>query len=346
MRALFARAAAVALLAGAGLLGGAAAAASDEAAVSEDAERPQAGAPAPRRPGPIRPEADLRFPEPVLPRGRLRPTRPETGALEVYLGPIQKEVVVGEGTPLAALQRVAALPNTRVAFATRGGNALHPEDVRRLSRLPAVDVHLTAPLLDVHLEVLRRIPTVAGVVLRMPPDATPDPGLGDRLGRTGPGRRAVVLEGALQADRVAALAGLRRMVLTVRLPGEGIDAELRGALERAGTEALHVVVPATARPEAIATLADLDLEAVILETDGNRLRDEVLAAAAGLGVRTRVRVDGRLSPEDLRRLKGIARLELLVWLGEATDVPIALTDLLLATEGIRPAPAPQPPGSP
>lgn len=290
--------------------------------------------PTPRRPTRGRPDAGVTFPSPVLPRSSIRSEREPTRSLDAFLGPIPKEVVVAEGASLAAMQRVLAIPNTRLRVAAVRGNTLAPEHTRRLERLDSVSIHLRAPIEPVHIEVLERLETLGSATVTVPHDRAPQKSLTWRLRRLGPRGRHVELEGEPTVERLAPLSEMRSGTLTVDLPDGGIDgesAELLGSLN----VRLQVRVPPAPSPEALDGLRKLSLARVLLETDGNRLRGEVLESILELDTRVGVILDRRLTREDLRRLKGVPKLELLLWLADTTVVPEALTSLLAETEGAR-----------
>lgn len=254
-------------------------------------------------------------------------------ALDLRLGPIPKEVAVGEGVGLDPLRRIAAVPNTTVGFVLRGGNTLRPEDVARLSRLPRVHLYLTAPVLPVHLEVLRKVRGRRALTVSVPEGTTPDPELPRRLALAGPTFVTVRLEGAFEPAWAGVLAGLAHGELAVQLPEGGFTGAQLGALQDLEGPRLAVIVPARARPEAVRALAPLRPARLVLETAADRLDPAVARAAAALGVPTQVRFDDRLTAADLEALPDLPHLEIRVWLGDRQAVPRRVTDLLARSEG-------------
>jgi len=266
---------------------------------------------------------------------RVPGTAPDIGALDVNLGPIDKEVLVGEETGLDDLRRIAAIPDTRVGLVLVGGNTLRPDEVRRLSRLPRVDLWLTAPVLRIHVRVLRRVHTQRDVTVVVPPGRKPGPHLVDLLSIAGPGRTNVVLEGRPTPERIAPLTGLSHGELVVRLPPGGLSAPVQAALRRAARADLVVLVPKDAAATDLAGLDRLGVRTVVLETDANRVDPHVARAVARMKLRARVVLDAHVTPEDLHVLRRLPRLEIRVRLDPTAPVPARLLALLRATEGER-----------
>ncbi|MFW6369542.1 MAG: hypothetical protein ACOC0J_03055 [Myxococcota bacterium] len=240
---------------------------------------------------------------------------------------------MAEGTSLEAMQRLLDVPNTRLGFALWRGNTLVPEDVQRLSRLPAVRLYFQSPLEPVHVEVAENVRCRRSAVVVVPSDQHPPESLGWRLARMGATQRMVLLEGEPSVERLALLAAIPAVTVGIRLPAGGLEEEQRAALApmRRG---IQVVVPASADPAAVRDLRDLPPESLLLETEGNRLRAEILEAAVATGARLVVEMDGGLSHSDLVELKGTPRLEILVRVDDSPGVPEGLAELLEASEGL------------
>ena len=275
------------------------------------------------------------------PNGPRPPTLPASQspqaieALDVDLGPVPKEVVVGEATGLDDLQRLAHVPGTRVGLALEGGNTLRPEEVDRLAHLGRVHLWLGVPLLPVHLEVIRRVKAICDVTVTLPAGVTPSATLLGRLSAFGPGRVVLRLEGPVTPARLAPLAGRGHPVLSLGLPATGLDRALTRALKAFGGPVV-LRIPAGTDPRALVglrRLRGLRIAEVDLLTDANRVAPRVLAAAGHLGVPMRVSLDGSVTAEDLRVLRKVPRLALRIRLAPADEVPPRLVRLLLASAG-------------
>lgn len=259
----------------------------------------------------------------------------EIERLAIDLGPIPKEVVIPEGTAADVMRRIAAVPRTRVAFRTVGGNMLRGADVRRLSSLPQVHVVLRPPLLRVHLGPLGRIDAPLVLTMIVPPGKKPALNLLTRMERAGPAERHVVLEGASSPERITPLLALKHGSVTVRLPRGGFDPATLDALKAIERAEVRVRVPASADAADVLGLGSLSPAMVVLETDDNRVGAAVARAATQLGARIRVRLDGEVNATDLRQLRELPRLELQIWVRRGRQVSPALTELLTASEGVR-----------
>jgi hypothetical protein len=139
----------------------------------------------------------------------------------VDLGPVPKEVTVGEATGLDDLRRIAHVPATRVGLVLEGGNTLRPDEVQRLSRLARVHLWLGTPVLPVHLEVLHQVRALCDYTVTVPPGQVPSATLLGRLSALGPGRVVLRLQGPVTAARLAPLAGRGHPVVSLTLPAGG-----------------------------------------------------------------------------------------------------------------------------
>lgn len=253
-------------------------------------------------------------------------------ALDVDLGPVPKEIVVGEATGLDDLERIAHVPGARVGLALEGGDTLRPEEVVRLSHFRRVHLWLGVPVLPVHLEVLHEVKALLDVTVTVPPGKVPTRTLLGRLSAIGPGRMTLALAGVPTRSRLAPLAGCTVATVSVTLPPRGIGRTLRRALAAVGAPVV-VRVPKDADPGAVRRLRGLRLAGLVLGTDANRVAPKVLAAAVRLRAPIRVVVDGGVTAEDLRVLRRVPRLALEVRLAPATEVPDRLVRLLRASAG-------------
>ena len=299
--------------------------AAGEGALVPDAPRTRRGLPArtsdipaPGAPGP-----------PALPAGQ---SPQAIAALDVDLGPVPKEVVVGEATGLDDLQRIAHVPGARVGLALEGGNTLRPAEVDRLAHLGRVHLWLGVPLLPVHLEVIRQVKALCDVTVTLPAGVSPSVTLLGRLSAFGPGRVVLRLDGPVTPARLAPLAGRSHPVLSLALPATGLDRGLKRALKAFGGPVV-LRVEAGADPRALAGLRGLRLAEVDLVTDANRVAPRLLSAAGRLGAPLRVILDGSVTAEDLRVLRKVPRLALRIRLAPATEVAPRLVRLLLASAG-------------
>ncbi len=279
------------------------------------------------------PEYEL--PQTVTPIERLRPERTEAGCLDAFLA-VPKKVVIASSASKETMSRVASLPGTRLGVACVGGNTLRVLDIRKLSGLKEVSLHMVAPVEAVHVEVLEQIDGLVHTTVRVPADKRPDGSLIWRLERLGPGDRHLILEGELSEERLADLMGPRFGLLTVDLPVGGFSKE-QLALLRGIRARLMVSIPAGVEAEALATVSDLEPDGVVLKAESNRISEKLLAAVPALDLkRVRVRFDADVGRDDVAALRGMPGVEIEIWIPEITDVPVPLMELLAETEGGRP----------
>ncbi|MFN7131551.1 MAG: hypothetical protein ACK4N5_05675, partial [Myxococcales bacterium] len=220
-----------------------------------------------------------------------------------FASPPRVEVFVSEEWSLEALKRAAELPNVSVVLATRT-NMLRPEHALFLKRHRAGAVTLHAPLLQPHVEQLRKLPRTL-LVFEVDGDRDLEALARVPLVGTQPVRvRAKVLTPAL-AETMSRLKGA---VLELDLRSRTPEQDELALLARLRAQPTFRI--AAGQHELVPGLALLKPRLLVVEADEDRLPKPLQDALRQAGIPVRVSVSAGVAVSDVARFSKLPGVEL------------------------------------
>ena len=231
------------------------------------------------------------------------------------------EVWASEDWPVEALAAAARLPGATLGIRSRS-NMLRPALAALLSRSKASLLELRLPLAPAHLEQLFRLPRTTLVLAA-------DGGLdAPQLARLGP-QRLRIRATRLDAAAVKAVRALKNLEVELDVGGRLPDQEELAALRALGRARRIIRLRAADPPELLAALEALRPLQLVVRSEDGRLPEAMLTALARARIPTRVALDSKASPGEVRRLAALPQVSLELPLEGEPEAALAAARRLL-----------------
>ncbi len=248
--------------------------------------------------------------------------------LEV-LFPVAKTVVIPEDADATLYPELEKIGEPTIEI-RMSGNMMRDVLIERLNRQFARSkkrVVLRGEVNDIHVKQLRRLEGLE-VVYRLGPKGLSDKTF-NALYALGPVRKFIQFGAETPIRQLDRIHRLKFCVPVVEVGPGGLPEHLIGWLEQKKQRSIHFILGPDAKPDQVLGLTRFSPLHLEIRTRNNRVEKELYNVLRDLrGVEIVLRVDGRLTLADVKRLTGLERFGIRVDLGSPARYTPGLFRLL------------------